>query len=331
MNNKKKAMIYAILAAAFYAINIPVSKLLMYEAPPMMLAGFLYLGAGLGMGLLLTLKKAGGRLEKERWLERSDMLYTIAMVVLDIAAPIFLMFGIKYTTSATVSLLNNFEIVATSVIAFAIFREKISKRLCLAIAFVMLSGILLGFEGTAGWMINKGALFVLAACICWGMENNCTRNISDKSSEQIVLIKGIFSGIGGICIAILAGEGLPEPLLLLRIMLLGFVSYGLSINFYILAQHTLGAAKTSAFYAVAPFLGVGFSFLLVGERPGLQFYLALLLMAVSTGVMIRDTLGNEKLYEGYTHTHAHHHGKLVHTHAHHHFVYNPMHIHNHSH
>lgn len=197
--------------------------------------------------------------------------------------------------------------------------------------YSQLSSAILGFEGTEAFVFNKGSLFVLCACICWGVENNCTRSISDKSSEEIVLVKGIFSGIGSILIAFIVGEKPPEITYMLAAMLLGFVSYGLSINFYIMAQKNLGAAKTSAFYSVAPFLGVGFSFIILGERPTFQFYIALGIMIISTLLMIKDTLGNEKLYNGYVHIHQHKHGRIVHTHEHRHFVYNPMHIHNHSH
>ncbi len=290
MRQKPLAVLLALLAAALYAINVPFSKLLIPLVAPSMLAGLLYIGAGVGMGVMLLAKKAAGKTAVSNPLTKKDLPYTIAMVVLDIAAPIFLMYGIRHTTSANVSLLNNFEIVATSVIALVIFREKISAKLWIAIALVVLSGIILGFEGTQGFVLNKGSLFVLAACLCWGVENNCTRSISDKSSEEIVLVKGLCSGAGGVITALLLGESFPALLPLVLTMLLGFVAYGLSINFYILAQKELGAAKTSAFYSIAPFLGVGFSFLLLGEAPGLQFYLALAVMAISTILMVKDTL-----------------------------------------
>ena len=331
LSKNKTATVFAISAAALYAINVPLSKLLLINVSPRMLAGFLYLGAGVGIGVLLGIRKTQNRLADEQWLDKKDLPYTIAMIGLDIAAPIFLMLGIANTNSANVSLINNFEIVATSVIALVIFKEKISRRLWAAIILVMLSSAILGFEGTEAFVFNKGSLFVLCACICWGVENNCTRSISDKSSEEIVLVKGIFSGIGSILIAFIVGEKPPEITYMLAAMLLGFVSYGLSINFYIMAQKNLGAAKTSAFYSVAPFLGVGFSFIILGERPTFQFYIALGIMIISTLLMIKDTLGNEKLYNGYVHIHQHKHGRIVHTHEHRHFVYNPMHIHNHSH
>lgn len=331
LSKNKTATVFAISAAALYAINVPLSKLLLINVSPRMLAGFLYLGAGVGIGVLLGIRKTQNRLADEQWLDKKDLPYTIAMIGLDIAAPIFLMLGIANTNSANVSLINNFEIVATSVIALVIFKEKISRRLWAAIILVMLSSAILGFEGTEAFVFNKGSLFVLCACICWGVENNCTRSISDKGSEEIVLVKGIFSGIGSILIAFTVGEKPPEITYMLAAMLLGFVSYGLSINFYIMAQKNLGAAKTSAFYSVAPFLGVGFSFIILGERPTFQFYIALGIMIISTLLMIKDTLGNEKLYNGYVHIHQHKHGRIVHTHEHRHFVYNPMHIHNHSH
>ncbi len=331
MSKKKAATFFAILAAALYAISVPICKSFVSKVSPTMLAGFLYLGAGLGLCCVLGVKKATNKLTDEKWLDKKDLPYTIAMVVLDIAAPIFLMYGIANANSANVSLINNFEIVATSLIAFFIFKERISPRLWVGILLVIISSVILSFEGTDAFVFNKGSLFVLCACFCWGIENNCTRSISDKSSEEIVLIKGIFSGMGSIGIAFLTGEHLTDFVYIALAMLLGFVSYGLSINFYIMAQKGLGATKTSAFYAVAPFLGVFFSFFILGERPSIRFYVALGIMLVSTILIIKDTLGNEKLYEGYVHTHQHRHGTVVHTHAHRHFVFNPMHVHSHTH
>lgn len=138
----------------------------------------------IGIGVLLEQRETQNRLADRQWLDKKDLPYTIAMIGLDIAAPIFLMLGIANTNSANVSLINNFEIVATSVIALVIFKEKISRRLWAAIILVMLSSAILGFEGTEAFVFNKGSLFVLCACICWGVENNCTRSISDKSSEK---------------------------------------------------------------------------------------------------------------------------------------------------
>lgn len=287
---KQLATAFAILAAALYAINVPLSKLLLEHVGTTMMAAFLYLGAGLGLLLYGLAEKVMGKGQKQEPLTKKELPYTIAMVVLDIAAPIFLMLGIARTNSANVSLLNNFEIVATSLIALLIFKEKISKLLWAAITLVVVASAILSFEGNGAFAFNTGSLFVLAASACWGMENNCTNKISHKSAVEIVVIKGCFSGLGSLLVALILGEELPALKWMVMVLLLGFVAYGLSINFYIRAQSSLGAAKTSAFYSVAPFLGVAFSMALLGERPGIQFYVALVIMAVSTVLMVKDTM-----------------------------------------
>ena len=290
MKNKRLATAFAILAAALYAINIPVSKLLLEHIGSTMMAAFLYLGAGLGMFLYCTVGNLTGTRKGKERLTKNELPYTIAMIVLDIIAPILLMIGITKTNASNVSLLNNFEIVATSLIALFVFKEVISKKLWLAIGLVTLSSIILSFGGNDAFTFNTGSLFVLGACVCWGFENNCTKMLSSKSSEQIVIIKGCFSGLGSLIVARILGEGIPALKYILAVLLLGFVAYGLSINFYIMAQKDLGAAKTSAYYSIAPFLGVAFSLILLGERPTAQFYIALLIMILSTVLMTKDTL-----------------------------------------
>lgn len=294
MTKGLKATAFAVLAAALYAINVPLSKLLLEHAAPTMMAAFLYLGAGIGLFILGQIQKASGHGVSAEPLTKADLPYTVGMVVLDIIAPILLMLGIERTSSANVSLLNNFEIVATSLIALFIFKEVISKRTWLAIVLVTAASAILSFEGAGSFEFNTGSLLVLGAASCWGLENNCTKMISGKSSVQIVTIKGCFSGLGSLIVAFAVGESLPAIKYIAFILLLGFVAYGLSINFYIMAQKDLGAAKTSAYYSVAPFLGVGFSMALLGEAPGAQFYIALAIMALSTAIMVKDTLSTEE-------------------------------------
>ena len=325
MKTKNTATLYAVLAAALYAINVPLSKRLLNHAQPTMVASFLYLGAGLGLLIYSLIEKATGEQVKREPLTKKELPYTVAMVVLDIAAPIFLMFGISMTSSANVSLLNNFEIVATSIIALVVFKEVISKKLWIAIALVTVASAILSLEGIGSFTFNGGSLFVLGACLCWGLENNCTKMISNKSSVEIVIIKGTFSGLGSLFCAFIVGETLPAIQWILCMFLLGFVAYGLSIHFYILAQKDLGAAKTSAYYSIAPFLGVVFSFLLLRERPGVQFYIALIIMVISTYLMAKDTIALQHTHEHeHIHTHEHTHGELVHSHEH-------KHIHTHLH
>lgn len=320
MKTKNIATFFAILAAALYAVNIPLSKVLLGFVQPTMMAAFLYLGAGVGLFFYGKATK-----EKGEKLTKAELPYTVGMIVLDIAAPILLMLGLQYTNSANASLLNNFEIVATSMIAFFLFREKLSKRLIVAIILVTAASIALSFEGMGSFRFNAGSLLVLGAACCWGLENNCTRMLSNKSSVQITTIKGIFSGLGSLIVALCVGERIPDILWILAVMLLGFVAYGLSINFYIKAQKDLGAAKTSAYYSVAPFLGVVFGVLILGERPGIQFYIGLVIMIAATVLMVKDTISLQHTHEhSHSHTHEHAHGNMIHSHEH-------SHIHSHTH
>lgn len=280
--NKTIATIYAILAAVFYALNMPASKVLLQDIGPTMMAALLYLGAGIGVGVLFLMNR--GKIRHEELLGRKDLPYTLGMIVLDIIAPIFLMFGLLHTTSANASLLNNFEIVATSIIALVVFKEAISKRLWITILLVTLSSMILSFEDMSSLRFSWGSGLVLLAALCWGLENNCTRKISDKNTFQIVMLKGIFSGLGSLVIALLTGEPIPFVSLLAVTLLLGFVAYGLSISFYIKAQSVLGAAKTSSYYAVAPFVGAFLSFVFLHEQLTVQYVVALVIMLLGYAV-----------------------------------------------
>lgn len=204
-SHTKTGILLAILAAALYALNAPFSKLLLNDVPPTLMAGFLYIGAGLGMVILSGIRKLNKTETKELKLTRSELPYTLGMIVLDIAAPICLMIGLKATTAANASLLNNFEIVATALIALMIFKEKISKRLWMGIFFITASCALLSFEDMSSLQFSYGSLFVLLAAVCWGLENNCTRMLSSKDPLEIVMLKGIFSGTGSIIIGLCIG------------------------------------------------------------------------------------------------------------------------------
>lgn len=262
MNKRNiSAIIYALLAAVLYSLNMPLSKLLLEKIDPTFMASFLYLGAGIGIGIIYLLGKS--RRIKEEKLTKKDLPYTVGMIVLDIAAPIFLMIGLNKAESANASLLNNFEIVATSIIAMIIFKEVISKRLWTAIVFITGASMLLSFENITSFKFSYGSLFILLAAVCWGFENNYTRKISSKSTFQIVMLKGIFSGTGSFLIAVIQGKEFPQIRYIECAAILGFFAYGLSIFLYVRAQKELGAAKTSAYYAAAPFTGALFSYIIL--------------------------------------------------------------------
>lgn len=266
------------------------------------MAAFLYLGAGLGMFGLWFFSTA----KTQRTIApitTDEKPYILGMVLLDILAPTLLMFGLRSTLAANASLLNNFEIVATSLIALFLFKEAISRRLWVGIMFVTLASVLLSLESFSAFRFSSGSLLILAASTAWGLENNFTRKLSNRTSSDIVIIKGIGSGLGSLILALLTREAFPQVGFILLTMLLGFVAYGLSINYYVKAQKQLGAAKTSAYYAIAPFLGVIFSFLIFRAIPNAVFWVGLSLMAAATWFLITDTISIQ-------HTHPHHHTKL---------------------
>lgn len=252
------------------------------------MAGFLYVGAGVGMGVIALARKATNMKNTEATFSRSDIPYIIAMILLDIAAPICLMFGLSSTSAASASLLNNFEIVATALIALLVFKERISLRLWFGILFITLSCAILSFDDWSGLQFSFGSLFVLIACVLWGVENNCTRKISSKDPLQIVLLKGIFSGIGSIAVGFVIGEQITVVWSVFAVLGVGFVAYGLSIFFYVYAQRTLGAARTSAYYAIAPFIGTALSLVIFREIPHYTYFIALVLMLVGAWLSSRD-------------------------------------------
>jgi drug/metabolite transporter (DMT)-like permease len=273
-----KAMLLAMLAALLYAISAPFSKLLLGELPTTLLAAFLYLGAGIGILLVYMI---GGKVhsnQKELPLGKKDIPYVVGMVLLDVAAPISLMLGLSMTSAANASLLNNFEIVATSLIAFVLFRETISKRVWLAIIMVTIASIMISVNDTSSFDFSKGSFLVILACIFWGFENNCTRMLADKNPNHIVIIKGFCSGGCSLLLGMLLGERASNLRYILMALVLGFVSYGLSIFCYIHAQRLLGASKTSTFYAIAPFFGAILALVIFKELPKLVFIFAFLLM-----------------------------------------------------
>lgn len=271
----------AFLAACLYALSTPCSKVLLGSVAPNMMAALLYLGAGVGMAALTAVRAAVRRAPvAEEPLERADAPYVVAMVLLDIAAPILLMAGLAHAAPENVALLNNFEIVATAVIAFAAFRERVAPRTWAGIAVITASCALLSLEGAGALSFSAGSLLVLGACLCWGVENNCTSRLSQKDPAQVVVVKGLGSGTGALAVALLAGDALPALSDVAAALVLGFVAYGLSIFFYVYAQRGLGAARTSAYYAVNPFIGAALSLALFRTVPGPVFLVALALMAL---------------------------------------------------
>jgi len=306
----------ALLAAALFGISAPLSKTLLGEVAPIPLAGLLYLGSGLTAAVLLAFQRRTAPAGEAR-LQRSDLPWLAGAVSAGgIAAPILLMFSLRSTPAATAALLLNFESVATTLIAGLIFHEAVGRKTGWAVGLITLASILLSWENNGQWGLAPGALGILAACTLWGLDNNFTRNISARNPLVIVAWKGLGAGTFSVILALVTGQAFPAPAVILRALLLGGVSYGLSIMLFILALRDLGAARTSALFSSAPFIGMILAFVLFRDPLAPTFLLALPVM-----------LGGALLLIGEGHQHEHYHPRLVHEHRHRHDDGHHTHVH----
>ena len=311
-------VIQAVIAAALFGASVPVAKVFLAEIEPVTLAGFLYLGSGIG----LSLYKAGQRIRhdsrgREARLDRKDIPWLVISILAGgVAGPIVLMFSLRGTPAATASLLLNFEIVATTLIASFVFREAIGRRVWLAIACIVVASILLSWREGGDWGFSLSAIGVLGACALWGVDNNVTRIISAKDPISIVATKGISAGGISLALTLIMRSPLPDFKVVLGAMLLGFFSYGLSLVFFIRAMRNLGTARASAFFGTAPFIGGALSFLLFRETPAFLFYVALPVMVIGAALILREKHVHEHYHMAIEHEHGHSHDDEHHTHKH---------------
>ena len=310
--------VQALLAALLFGASTPFSKLLLGSVDPILLAGLLYLGSGIGswMLYLLTHKRSLESNAPTNRLNRQDAPWLLGAIVTGgIAAPILLMVSLAKTPASTASLLINFESVATALIAFLVFREAAGKRIYWAIALITAAAILLSWT-SGNWGFSLGALGVLAACFFWGLDNNFTRKISSKNPMVIVGIKGMAAGTFSFLLALSLGNPLPSLGVIALALLLGAVCYGLSIQLFIMAMRSLGAARTSTLFGTAPFVGTFLSFLLLKEIPAILFWVALPLMLAGAWLMVSENHQHSHIHEAASHSHPHTHPDVHHEHDH---------------
>jgi drug/metabolite transporter (DMT)-like permease len=304
----------AIMASVLFAASAPLSKLLLGDIEPVLLAALLYLGCGFGLLFIKILRKLTIRdSSKEARLVAKEIPWLAGAILAGgVAAPIILMLSLKNTPAATASLLLNFEAVSTSVIASIAFKEALGKRIWVAVALITTASVILSWDTKGAWGFSFGAVGVILACVFWGIDNNFTRNISDKDPVSIVTIKGIVAGSVSLAIALSTGSSIPSMKAVFAALILGFFSYGISIILFIFAMRSLGAARTSAFFGSAPFVGAIISIVLFREWPGINFIFLLPVM-IAGAVLI--------LWEDHSHVHKHemieHEHRHVHTDNHH--------------
>jgi drug/metabolite transporter (DMT)-like permease len=315
----------ALGSAALFGASAPLAKLLIGSIDPWLLAGLLYLGAGVGLVLvhlgrpLLEL----GRVEAA--LRKSDLPWLAAVVVFGgVLGPVFLMLGLSLTSAASGSLLLNLEGLMTMAIAWVVFRENVDRRLLLGAASILAGAILLSWTGQ-GFRLDAGALLIAAACLCWGIDNNLTRKLSSADPVQIAMIKGLVAGTTNLVLALMLGATLPPAGLIGAAAVVGFAGIGVSLVMFVLGLRYLGAARTGAYFSLAPFIGAVLALVLFRDAVTLQLLLAGLLMAVGLGLHLIERHEHEHAHEALEHDHAHvhdahhqhdHDGPVTEPHAH---------------
>jgi drug/metabolite transporter (DMT)-like permease len=244
----------ALFSAVLFGASTPLSKRMLGDADPWMMAGLLYLGAGIGLAIVHMSRRALGLAAIEAPLRRSDMPWLAAIIISGgILGPLFLMFGLARTDAAGASLLLNLEGLATMSIAWLIFHENVDRRLLLG-AFAILAGAaLLSWRGAAA--MDWGAALIAAACLSWGIDNNLTRKLSSADPVQIALLKGLVAGAVNLALALAQGADLPSASFLFAAGTVGFFGYGVSLALFVLALRHLGTARTGAYFSLAPFIG----------------------------------------------------------------------------
>lgn len=306
----------ALGSAVLFGAVAPISKLLLGSIDPWMLAGILYLGAGLGLLCILGVRVATGRASREAQLAASDMPW-LALVVLfgGVAGPVLLMFGLSLTSASSGALLLNLESLATLGIAWIVFRENVDRRLLLGAAAILAGAVLLSWSG-GGLRLDMGGLLIAAACLAWGIDNNLTRRLSAADPVQITAIKGLAAGVINLLIAGARGAHLPASSLVIAGGITGLLGVGASLVMFTLGLRHLGAARTGAYFATAPFIGAVIAVVFLSEPISLQLFLAGVLMAAGVYLHLTERHDHVHVHKPMTHKHTHVHDEHHrHTHA----------------
>lgn len=306
----------AIASAILFGASTPFAKLLLGAgASPWLLAGILYLGSGIGLGLVRLTRALLGVRTAEARLSRADLPW-LALVVLSggIVGPVLLMIGLSTTPASAASLLLNLEGLATMAIAWIVFHENVDRRLLLGAVAILLGGVLLSWTGGAG-AVGLGALAIAGACLAWGIDNNLTRRLSASDPVQIAMIKGLFAGLTNLVLALFAGAHLPALAVVAGGAVLGFFGYGLSLVLFVLGLRYLGAARTGAYFSLAPFIGAALAIIVLGEAVTVRLLVAGVLMAFGLYLHLMESHIHEHVHDEHDHEHRHVHD-AHHQHAH---------------
>jgi drug/metabolite transporter (DMT)-like permease len=338
-----KGVIYALAAAALFGASTPFAKTLVGHIAPVMLAGLLYLGSGIGLLVWFLIRSAANRSDdgaNARLTAKDAPWLAGAILFGGIAGPVLLMTGLTLTTASTASLLLNMEGVLTALLAWFVFKENFDRRIFLGMVFIVLGGAVLGWEQQLDIGVPWGPLAIVMACLCWAIDNNLTRRVSASDAVQIAGIKGLVAGIVNLSIAFAFNMSMPPMDTALTAGIVGFCGYGLSLVLFVLGLRHLGTARTGAYFSVAPFVGAVISLLILREAPSTGLLVAGVLMGLGVWLHLTETHEHGHTHETIEHTHEHSHdahhqhehnfpwdGKATHTHQHQHTPLTHIHPH----
>jgi drug/metabolite transporter (DMT)-like permease len=301
--------LYAIVSAVLFGSSTPAAKYLINEISPLLLAGLLYLGAGLGLSIILIRQQFISKtLREPSLLPRDYKLLASATLFGGILGPALLMFGLIKTQAATASLLLNLESLFTALIAWIFIKEHTDKRLIFGMLLILIGSIILVWQRHLIFSNLIGPSLIAGACIAWAIDNNVTRKISAADPLKIVLIKSLVAGSFNVTLALLLGATLANKLSILSLSaVIGFLGYGLSIIYFILALRYIGTARTSAYFSIAPFVGASFSIFFLGESLSLQLIMAGILMGLGIWLHLTERHLHKHRHEFFIHEHMHYH------------------------
>jgi drug/metabolite transporter (DMT)-like permease len=332
----------ALGAAVLFGMSTPLAKMLVGTVPPLLLAGLLYAGSGLGLLSVLIGRRLrprhGGSISLPR---RGEWLWLGGAILFGgIAGPVALTYGLATSEASTASLMLNLEAVLTAMLAWFLFRENFERRVLWGMLCIVAGGVLLAWAPGGAAEGSLGLAFVALACLCWAVDNNLTRRVSANDAMFVATAKGLVAGAVNVGLALVLGQALPAPDVVSLALAVGFLGYGVSLVLFVLALRHLGTARTGAYFSVAPFFGAALAVVLQGDAVTVQLLGAGLLMAAGVWLHLSERHAHSHAHEGQDHAHPHTHdehhrhahafpwdGREPHSHAH---VHHPL-VHSHAH